>query len=87
MVSIGKEEYPKEILSHLKKNNSQVVQIEATKIAQDAGNPKTFNLILLGRLSTFLNFKLSSWEKVIREEVPAHTIEANLKAFELGRTN
>ncbi len=87
MVSIGKEDYPKDILFHLKKKSSQIVQIEATKIAEDTGNPKTFNLVLLGRLSNFLSFKLSSWEKVIREEVPARTIEANLKAFELGRAN
>ena len=85
MVSLGKEEYPKDILVHLKKKTSRIVKIAATEIAQTAGNAKTFNLVLLGKLSTFLNFKSSSWEKVIRQEVPPHTIEVNLKAFELGK--
>ena len=85
MVSLGKEEYPKDILVHLKKKTSRIVKIAATEIAQTAGNAKTFNLVLLGKLSTFLNFKSSSWEKVIRQEVPPHTIEVNLKAFESGK--
>ncbi len=85
MVSIGKEEYPKDILLHLKKRSSQMVKIEASKIAQDVGNAKAFNLVLLGKFSTFLSFESSTWEKVIHQEVPSHTIEVNLKAFELGR--
>ena len=85
MVNIGKEEYPEDILPRLKKRSSQIFKIEASKIAEDAGNSKTFNLVLLGKLSTFLSFKASAWEKVIRGEVPPHTIEVNLKAFELGR--
>jgi len=85
MVNIGKEKYPKDILLYLKKRSSQMVKIEASKIAQDVGNVKAFNLVLLGKFSTFLSFEPSTWEKVIRQEVPSHTIEVNLKAFELGR--
>jgi len=85
MVSIGKEKYPEDILFHLKKRTSRIIKIKAAKVAETAGNPKTFNLVLLGKLSTFLSFKSSTWEKVICQEVPPHTIEVNLKAFELGR--
>ena len=85
MVSIGKEQYPKNIFAHLKKRTSRIIKIRASKIAQTAGSSKTFNLVLLGKLSTFLSFKSSSWGKVIRQEVPPHTIEVNLKAFELGK--
>jgi indolepyruvate ferredoxin oxidoreductase beta subunit len=87
MVNIGKEKYPKDILPHLKKRSSQIVKIEASKIAEDVGNAKAFNLVLLGKFSTFLSFEASTWEKVIGQEVPSHTIEVNLKAFELGRAN
>ena len=87
MVNIGKEKYPKDILLHLKKRSSQMVKIEASKIAQDVGNAKAFNLVLLGKFSTFLSFESSTWEKVIHQEVPSHTIEVNLKAFKLGRAN
>ena len=85
MVSIGEQQYPEDILFHLKKRTSRIIKIEATKIAQTAGNSKTFNLVLLGKLSTFLSFKSSTWGKIIRQEVPPHTIEVNLKAFELGK--
>ncbi len=85
MVNIGKENYPEDILLYLKKRSSQMVKIEASKIAQDVGNAKAFNLVLLGKLSAFLNFEASTWEKVISQEVPSHTIEVNLKAFELGK--
>ncbi|MFQ6067582.1 MAG: indolepyruvate oxidoreductase subunit beta [bacterium] len=84
MVSIGKEPYPKDIFANLKKRTSRIIKIRALKIAETLGNPKTFNLVLLGKLSTFLSFKASSWGKVIRQEVPSHTVEVNLKAFELG---
>jgi indolepyruvate ferredoxin oxidoreductase beta subunit len=85
MVSLGKEHYPEDIFVHLKKRTSRIIKIPALKIAQAAGNSKAFNLVLLGKLSTFLSFKSSSWEKVIRQEVPHHTIEVNLKAFKLGK--
>jgi indolepyruvate ferredoxin oxidoreductase beta subunit len=85
MVSIGKETYPKDIFVHLKKRTSRIIKIRALKIAQATGNPKSFNLVLLGKLSTFLSFESSSWEKVIRQEVPPQTVEVNLTAFELGR--
>ncbi len=85
MVNIGKEKYPEDILLHLKERSSQIVKIEASKIAQGVGNAKAFNLVLLGKLSTFLSFEPSTWEKVIHQEVPSHTTEVNLKAFELGR--
>jgi indolepyruvate ferredoxin oxidoreductase beta subunit len=85
MVSLGKETYPKDIFVHLKKRTSQIIKIRASKIAGTLGNPKTFNLVLLGKLSTFLSFKSSSWEKAICQEVPSHMVEINLKAFELGK--
>lgn len=87
MVNIGKEKYPEDISFYLKKRTSQIVEVEAKRIAETAGNPKTFNLVLLGKLSTFLNFKSDTWRKIIRQEVPSHTIEVNLKAFELGRAS
>lgn len=85
MVSIAKQEYPKDIIFRLKKRTSRVIKMQALNIAEIAGNSKTLNLVLLGKLSTFLSFKSSTWEKVIRQVVPLHAIEVNLRAFELGR--
>jgi indolepyruvate ferredoxin oxidoreductase beta subunit len=42
-------------------------------------------MVMLGKLSTLLPFKVESWEKVIKERVPPKTIEMNIKALKLGR--
>ena len=84
-VNIGKEKYPPDIFSHLRKKTSQVIKVDGLKIAKDAGNPKTMNIVVLGSLSFFLPFPISSWEKVIKKRVPLPTVPSNLKAFELGR--
>lgn len=84
-VNIGKEKYPSGIFSNLRKRTSQVIKVDGLKIAKDAGNSKTMNIAVLGSLSFFLPFVISSWEKVIRKRVPSHTASSNLKAFELGR--
>lgn len=84
-VNIGKEKYPQDIFSHLLKKTSRIIKVNAVAIAKDAGNIKTMNVALLGVISAFLSFNISSWEKVIKKRVPSHTVRYNLKAFELGR--
>lgn len=54
-------------------------------IAAEAGNPKTGNVVLLGALSAHLDFPEPCWLDVIERRVPPKTIEANKRAFELGR--
>ena len=59
--------------------------IDADEIACEAGSPKSANVVLMGALSTGLAFNETLWREVIAGRVPAKTIEANLRAFELGR--
>lgn len=84
-VSLGKEEYPRDIFSILEKKNSEFIRIDGLALAEKAGNSKTVNVVLLGTLSSFLPFSFSSWRKVIEERVPSRTVEYNLEAFKLGR--
>ena len=55
------------------------------EIANNLGNPKLDNIIVMGMLSRYLPFTISTWETVIKESVPAKTIELNLSAFKIGR--
>lgn len=84
-VNIGKEEYPRDIISRLSRRTSRLIKVDALAIAKEAGNSKTMNVAALGILSFFLPFALSSWEKVIRRKVPSYSTSFNLRAFRLGR--
>ncbi len=59
--------------------------LDATAIASEIGNYRVSNTVLLGTLSTVLDFPLDLWRRVIGESVPPKTIDLNLKAFEAGR--
>ena len=59
--------------------------LDATRIAAGLGNTRIANTVLLGALSTTLPFAVEGWTTVLRNFVPAHTIDANLLAFRAGR--
>jgi indolepyruvate ferredoxin oxidoreductase beta subunit len=63
----------------------EAVFIDAEALACEAGSPKSANIVLLGALSTGLEFDAALWSDVIEGRVPPKTVEANLRAFELGR--
>lgn len=79
----GVAKYPENIEEILKENFKSVTFVDALKIAQKAGNPRTANTVLLGATSKVLNFPAELWEKVIRKRVP-RDIETNLIAFRMG---
>jgi indolepyruvate ferredoxin oxidoreductase, beta subunit len=59
--------------------------IDADELACEAGSPKSANVVLMGALSLRLPFEESLWCDVIARRVPPKTVEANLRAFSLGR--
>jgi len=87
-VNIGLAEYPnmKTIEGAIKKLGGKVVSIDATSLAQKAGNVRAMNVVMLGALTGTgkLPISVESIKQVIRENVPKGTEEVNLRAFELG---
>ncbi len=59
--------------------------LDAEALACEAGSPKSANIVLMGALSTGLGFPVEVWRDVIAARVPPKTLEANMRAFELGR--
>ena len=59
--------------------------IDAEAIACEAGSPKSANIVLMGALSTGLAFPVDLWRDIIAARVPPKSLDANLRAFELGR--
>ena len=58
--------------------------IPALDLAKKAGSPQSANIVILGAVSHFLPFALSTYEKVLKENLK-RLQEENLKAFALGR--
>jgi indolepyruvate ferredoxin oxidoreductase beta subunit len=86
-VSAGKSTYPDQesILEELGKHASKVIAIDALSLAQEAGNPRTMNVVLLATLAETLEHDPSMWKKAILDRIPAKYSEVNRKAFHLGQ--
>lgn len=59
--------------------------IDASQMADELGNVRVANTLLLGLLSTALEFAVDDWQAVITEFVPPKTTNLNLRAFQVGR--
>jgi len=82
-VVIGAAQYPSDIIEGLEKDH-KVLRIDAQAAAKELGNPRTFNIIVLGLAAKHMDFSHEDWIEVIEKTVPEKTIEINKKAFELG---
>lgn len=75
-----------EVEERLKKVTSNIHVIDSLGLAEEAGNARTENVVLLGAISTLPDFPIDGeiLKEVVKETVPEKTIKTNLKAFELG---
>jgi len=85
IVVTEKLKYPDDPLKTISKSVSKLISIDAGSEAENLGNPRLVNTILLGILSTTLPIKEEIWIDVIRKRVPKGTEELNVKAFKKGR--
>jgi len=83
-VSAGLDVYPSHIEEDLKKYTDKVVVIPATKIAQELGNIKVTNVVLMGVLASKMSINKAIWLDKLKERVPLKFIDLNLQAFERG---
>ena len=82
-VVIGAARYPEHIIETLEEKH-KVYTVNATEEAKKLGNPKVFNMIVLGIASRHMDFTKEQWYRVIEKTVPPKTIEINKKAFDVG---
>ena len=85
-VNLGNADYPDNTIDTVKTIFKSVKVVNATTIAMKAGDIRTENTALLGVLSSCLQPDVLLWENVIRNSFPKKTIDANLTAFNIGRT-
>ena len=79
-VVVGAQKYPEDIFDTLKKNHDVNI-IEGVRIADELGNGKVLNTVVLGFAAKIIGFKKEDWLDVLRKTVPQKTIELNEKAF------
>lgn len=84
-VSSGQATYPDNAEARLKEVFKRLVLLDATKLAQEMGDSRMANTIVLGALSNGLTLSLENWEEAIKSSVKPKYVEANLKAFMAGR--
>ncbi len=74
-------ETPAEIMDQVRAGYA----MDATSIAEELGNLKAANTVLLGALSNSLEFPAEDWLEVIRSFVPPKSVDINVEAFARGR--
>ncbi|HME54260.1 MAG TPA: 2-oxoacid:acceptor oxidoreductase family protein [Candidatus Lokiarchaeia archaeon] len=81
-------EYPpvEEIEKDLRVASSNVIVVDADRIAIDAGNILAANVVMLGVLAGIERFPLSieTMKKTVESFVPKKALEVNMKAFDEG---
>jgi len=77
--------YPEDSVAEVVNHIPATFALDATSSAQEMGNERVANTILLGVLATALDFPDSEWLRVLAEIVPPHTLEANELAFHCGK--
>ena len=80
----GQVAYPEHIIESLKKD-FPVLDLDATRIATEIGNPKSANVVLLGALVQALGLTNLDWSDFISRTVKPKFVDVNLKAFQKGR--
>lgn len=84
-VITGQAEYPLEIIEKVKALGIDIVVADALSLAEQAGNAKASNVVLMGLISSKMNFDESVWKDAIKSCVPEKFLKLNLKAFDLGK--
>ncbi|MBP5191848.1 MAG: indolepyruvate oxidoreductase subunit beta [Eubacterium sp.] len=82
-VITGAAEYPENILEELREKY-RVYSINAMEKAEELGNTRVFNTIVLGMAARHMNYSKEQWIEVIKSKVPPKTVDINLAGFEAG---
>ena len=84
-VITGAAEYPADLVGTMKSKGINVDALDCLSLAEQAGTAKSVNIVLMGRLSKYMDFPESAWLSAIEKLVKPQFLEMNKKAFMLGR--
>ena len=84
-VITGAAEYPADLEGTMTKAGLKVDAVDCLTLAEQAGTAKAVNIVLMGRLSRYMDFPEDAWLTAIEKLVKPQFLEMNKKAFKLGR--
>ena len=84
-VITGAAKYPENIIEKIKNLGIDIIAADALALAEEAGNAKASNVVLMGLIASKMSFDESVWKEAIKNCVPEKFLELNLKAFDLGK--
>ncbi|NJE31364.1 indolepyruvate ferredoxin oxidoreductase subunit beta [Thermococcus sp. 18S1] len=75
-----------EIIGKIRESGAKLYEIDALKLAEEAGTALAQNVVLVGALSALPEFPIDreTMLEAVRVSVPEKAVEANIRAFELG---
>ncbi len=80
------ERYPHRAFDYLREQGVTVLAVPASQCARDLGDGRMANIVLLGALSTLIHLPETAWRETLDEKLPKKYRDANLRAFDVGRT-
>jgi indolepyruvate ferredoxin oxidoreductase beta subunit len=86
-VTCGKADYPplSEIIAPIKARCDKVIAMDATALAEKAGTAVAMNVVMLGALAGHIPLSEEMIIQALSLVVPQRFLEANKKAFALGK--
>ena len=84
-VANAAEKYPHHSIDFLRDKGIRTIALPASRMAQDLGDGRMANIVLLGALSALIDLPEVAWQEILRVKLPAKYRDANLHAFELGK--
>ena len=84
-VITGAAKYPENLVEKMTEAGFQVDAMDCLSLAKEAGSTKSVNIVLMGRLSKYMDFQEEAWLKALEKLVKPQFLEMNKKAFSLGR--
>lgn len=82
-VITGKEDYPDDVLEEIEKH-AQAIVLNATALAEELGNVKAANIILLGTIIKSMGLEDIDWNSILKDNIKPQFLDLNLKAIKVG---
>jgi len=86
-VLAGVAQYPEDAIARIRATYKRVIDLDALSLAKQAGDARCVNVVMLGAISTYMEFSEEAWMEALRQTISSRFIDVNVKAFTLGRTS
>lgn len=85
-VLLGQASYPEDLPGRIRSRFPDFLLVDGLHLAQQAGDLRAANTVLLGAVSKHLAIDAAVWRQALQNMVPPKVLEVNYQAFELGRS-